>query len=148
MGYDKHHVNQMMVFVDYSPALHAPAVQRGAVGWSAPQSKPPMCSGFITPTPSVPGKFEVWQNNSCIANDPAHFFRWYSCNQTNPFDGGAPNPLSDNRYFSANAGYVLNCGGASWNLTQAQARGLDLRSSLHTLPTLQELLGMMKALLM
>ena len=143
MGYAKHHLHQLMVYVDYSPALHAPAAQR--VGWSAPQSKPPMCSGLIVPTPA--GREEAWQNNSCIASDPAHFFRWFSCNASNPLDGGAPAPLSDNNYFSASAGYVLNCGGASWNLSEAQARGLDLRSSLHPLPTLEGLLGMIRALL-
>jgi len=109
MGYNKHHVNEMMVYVDLNPALHAPAARR--IGWSAPESKPPMCSGFIVPTPSAPGKFEVWavsllsrappsrlaprapqrsspsephpqrhtQNNTCISTDPTKFFRWYSC---------------------------------------------------------------------
>ena len=146
MGYNKHHVNQLMAYVDYQPALHAPA--RTRIGWSAPQSKPPMCSGFIVPTPMVLGKSEVWQNNTCISSDAAHFFRWYSCNSSNPLDGGTPAPLSDNRYYSSNAGYTLSCGEASWNLSQAQQRGLDLRSTLHALPTLETLLGMMEALLL
>ncbi len=68
-------------------------------------------------------------------------------NSTNPFDGGAPVPLSFNRYFSANAGYMLHCGAASWSLPEAQQQGLDLGSTLHALPTVEELLGMMAAAL-
>ena len=146
MGYNKHHIGNAMVYVDYLPALTAPASQR--IGWSAPQTKPPMCSGMITPTPDVPGMSEVWANNTCIASDPVHFFRWYNCNESNVFDGGIPNPLSGNRYYTPGAGYVLHCGyNTSWNLQEAQERGLEVGSSLHTLPSTEELLGIMQELL-
>ena len=145
MGYNKHHLRNAMVYVDYSPALHAPAARR--VGWSAPEAKPPMCAGMITPTPAVPGLAEVWANNTCIASDPAHFFRFESCNATDPLDGGIPVPLAGNRYFSPNASYALRCGGALWALPDAQARGVDAGSTLHALPTTAELHAMLDALL-
>ena len=143
MGYDKQNLGNMMVYVDFSPALHAPAAQR--VGWSAPESKPPMCSGMIVPTPAVPGKAEVWVNNTCIASDPAHFFRWISCNSSSPLDGGIPVPLSGNKYYSTNGTYELRCSSSTWTLPEAQQLGLDLGSSLHTLPSTEELLAMMQA---
>ena len=145
MGYNKHHVSNAMVYVDLSPALHSPAARR--VGWSAPESKPPMCSGMIVATPSVPGMAEIWTNNSCIASSAAFFFRWPSCNSSNPLDGGIPYPLSSNRYYTPNATYELRCGDATWGLPEAQARGLDVGSSLHALPTTGELLALLGALL-
>ena len=145
MGYNKHHVGNAMIYVDYSPVVHSPAAQR--VGWSAPEGKPPMCSGMIVATPTVPGMAEVWQNNTCIASDSAHFFRWENCNSTDPLDGGIPFPLSGNRYYSPNASYAMHCGAAAWTLSEAQERGLDLGSSLHSLPTTDELLAMLEDML-
>ena len=145
MGYNKHHIGNAMVYVDFSPAFTSPAARR--VGWSAPESKPPMCAGMIVPTPDVPGHAEVWLNNTCIASDSAHFFRFNSCNASNPLDGSIPVPLSGNRYYSQNATYALRCGGALWALPDAQARGLDVGSSLHALPTTAELVAMLEVIL-
>ena len=145
MGYNKHHIGNAMVYVDYSPALHAPAAQR--VGWSAPESKPPMCAGMIVATPAGGAFAEVWQNNTCIASDPAHFLRFASCNASDPLDGSIPVPLGGNRYYSPNASYQLRCGGAQWTLHEAQQRGVDAGSSLLPLPSTAELLAMLRALL-
>ena len=147
MGYNKHHVGNAMVYVDYSPALHLPRATRQRLRWSAPESKPPMCSGMIVPTPAAPGAAEVWQNNTCIATSAASFFRWPSCNSSAPLAGGVPNPLGGNRYFSANASYEMRCGGEVWTLGEAQGRGLDVGSSVQPLPTTGELLAMMRGLL-
>ena len=50
--------------------------------------------------------------------------------------------------YSATGGYELNCGyNTTWNLTEAQQLGLDLGSTTHMLPTTDELLDMMRALL-
>ncbi len=146
MGYAKRHIGNAMVYVDYSPALNAPAARR--VGWSAPEGKPPMCSGMITPTPGAgPDVAEAWENNTCIASDARFFFRWESCNSSAPLDGGVPVPLRGNRYHTPNATYQLRCGGALWTLDQAQQQGLDLGATLHPLPTLQELLALLQGLL-
>ena len=141
MGYNKHHVHNAMVYVDYSPAVGSPAARR--VGWSAPASKPPMCAGMITPTPAAPGHAEAWTNNTCIAADAAHFFRFSSCNASAPLDGGIPVPLAGNRFYSQNATYELRCGGAVWALPDAQARGVDVGSALFPLPTTAELVAML-----
>jgi hypothetical protein len=146
MGYNKWHVGQAMVYVDLVPSLHSPSV--GRMGWSAAmEGKPPMCSGMIVRTPAVPGKSEVWMNNTCIATAPSVFFRWGGCNETEPLDGNIPVPVSGNRYFTPNATYALRCGSAVWNLTDSQQRGVDVGSTLHMLPTTDELLAMMRALL-
>ena len=145
MGYAKHHVGAAMVYVDLSPSLHAAAAQR--VGWSAPESKPPMCAGMLVPTPALPGFAEVWVNNSCIATDPSHFYRFGSCNASNPLDGSIPMPLGSNRLDSPNATYQLRCGSATWGLEDAQARGVDVGSTLHVLPTTDELLAMLSEIL-
>jgi hypothetical protein len=147
MGYNKHTIDNAMVYVDYLPSLHSTALAR--VGWSAtsPESKPPMCSGFIVPTPDNTTHAEVWMNNTCISSDSAHFFRFYNCNASDPTNGGIPVPLANNKFYSVNATYDLHCDSVSWNLTEAQERGLDLGSSLHHLPTTNELSDMMRTLL-
>jgi len=85
---------------------------------------------------------------SPAASPPPHPFSLCAAgNSTNPFDGGTPNPFSGNKYYSATANYSLHCGSASWSLPEAQQQGLDLGSTLHALPTVEELLGMMAAAL-
>lgn len=151
MGYNKHTIGNMMAYVDLTPALNSPTLRR--VGWSAasPETKPPMCSGFIVPTPDNSTHADTWSNNTCIATSSSKFLRFLSCNATDPTDGSIPVPLSNNRYYSQNATYVLECPSGSsanaWNLTEAQSRGLDVGSSLHELPTIDELLALMRALL-
>ena len=41
----------------------------------------------------------------------------------------------------------MHCGAAAWTLSEAQERGLDLGSSLHSLPTTDELLAMLEDML-
>ena len=149
MGYNKHHIGNAMVYVDYTPALNLPPDMLRRLGWSAPSmsGKPPMCTGMITPTPAVPGLSEVWSNNTCIASSPASLFRWPSCNSSNPLDGSIPVPLSNNRYFTPNATYQMRCNGATWGFEEAQQRGLDLGSTLHPLPDTEALMQLMRALL-
>jgi len=146
MGHDKHSARNVMVYVDYAPAAVAPRLAE-RVGWSAPQEpKPPMCAGVVTPYPSA-ATADSWTNNSCIAASAASFFRLLSCNASAPLDGSIPAPLGGNRYFSPGAAYELRCGAAVWGLADAQARGVDVGSTLHALPTTDELLEMARGAL-
>jgi len=144
MGYAKRSEGNVMAYVDYAPALAAGLAER--VGWSAPQAKPPMCAGVVTPYPSV-DTADSWVNNTCIASSPASFFRFFACNASAPLGGGIPTPLGGNRYFSTNASYEMRCGADTWSLADAQARGVDAGSTLHALPTTDELLAMLSVVL-
>jgi hypothetical protein len=114
---------------------------------SSPQTKPPLCAAYLTWFPASTGQADSWVNNTCIATSEASFFRFYACNSSDPHDGSIPVPMAGNRYFSTSAAYVLHCGEEAWNLTQAQAHGVDLDSTLHALPTTDELVGLMSGLL-
>lgn len=142
MGYEKHSSENVLAYVDYTPALAASRL----VGWSGIEPKPPMCAGVVTSYPSV-ATADSWVNNTCIASDSASFFRFFSCNASAPLNGGIPTPLGGNAYYSTNATYELRCGAATWALAEAQARGVDVGSTVRALPTTDELLGMMRGAL-
>jgi hypothetical protein len=55
--------------------------------------------------------------------------------------------MSDNIYRSADGGYVNRCDNVQWNLTAAQALGVDVGSVATTLPALSELIAMGHAVL-
>jgi hypothetical protein len=139
MGYNKRSERNLMVYVDYNPAL---LLSHARVGWSAPEPKPAMCAGVITAYPSGAGVADAWVNNSCVAASNASLFRFPSCNSSNPLDGSIPVPLAGNSYYTANATYQMRCGGEVWGLTQAQARGEHVGDTLHELPSNEQLLGM------
>ena len=109
------------------------------------------CAASIASYPwgedGVSGRQEQWFGNTCIAGDPSHFFTWYECNATHPRDGTIPFPLRDNTYLSATGGYAMDCHGERWNLTQAQAMGVDEGSTTGPLPTAGEVVAMGRALL-
>ena len=55
--------------------------------------------------------------------------------------------LSGNVYRNAGAAYVNRCAGSVWNLTQAQALGVDVGSVVAPLPSTDELVAMGHAML-
>lgn len=145
MGYNKRSVNNSLVYVDYTPAITVSTELRERIGWSVAgiESKPPMCSGYITSFPAATGLADSWTQNNCIASTASSFFRFFACNSSDPLDGSIPVPMQNNRYFSTNASYSLQCGGEVWGLTEAQSRGVDLGSTVSELPTTDELLVML-----
>ena len=68
--------------------------------------------------------------------------RWYECNTTHPLDGTIPYPLTGNTYLSGDGGYEMRCKDETWDLAQAQARGVDVGSSAAMLPTVEELVAL------
>ena len=148
MGYNKRSQGNLFVYVDYNPAL----LLRGGggaqrIGWSAPEVKPAMCAGYLTPFPSATAQADAWVNNSCIAASNASLFRFPACNSSDPLDGSIPVPLAGNSYYTTNTSYQMRCGGEVWGLAQAQARGVDVGATLHALPSTEQLLGMARQLL-
>lgn len=146
MGYNKHFVNNTFVYVDYAPAQYA----ENTLGLGAPVEKLgngySVCATSIASSPFIAdgkeGYQEQWWNNSCIASSPDQFFNWYECNVTAPLDGTIPYPMKGNAYYSQTGDYRMHCRGTTWNFTQAQALGIDLGSTIHTLPTVDELVAM------
>lgn len=150
------------MYVDYTPAVYAhtllweqraplpaaPASPSPSPSPSPPPSAPPfepkpgICACTIASAPfAASGLQDQWWNNTCIASSGSRFFKWESCNSSAPLDGTIPFPIRANRYFSANATYTMGCAGEEWGFAEAQARGVDLESSVADLPTLAQLVA-------
>jgi len=146
MGYNKHFINNTFVYVDYSPVMHA----ENALGLGAPAEKLgngySVCATSIASAPFIAegkeGYQEQWWNNTCIASSPDQFFQWYECNSSHPLDGTIPFPMKGNSYFSSTGDYRMNCRGTGWNLTEAQQLGIDVGSTVSTLPTVDQIVEM------
>jgi len=138
--------NNTFVYVDYTPVTYA----REHLGLSRPrdnpeppfETKPGRChcseaNGAL----SALGLQDQWWNNTCIASSGANFFKFNTCNDSAPLNGVIPFPIKTNRFFS-NSSYALHCNASLWNISEAQARGIDLGSTLSSLPTVSELVAM------
>jgi hypothetical protein len=139
MGYNKHFINNTFVFTDFSPAALAAGPRRVGNGYGT-------CATSIASYPwgedGASGLQEQWYGNTCISQSAANFFNWYECNATHPRDGTIPFPMRGNTYRSNGSQYRMNCRGTVWNLTQAQAMGVDEGSTTGELPTPDELVAM------
>lgn len=144
MGYNKHNVGNVFVYVDYTPVSYAralglePAVE-GRAGYSVCATS---IASYAWRTAGLDGQQEQWQGNTCIASSHTSFFNWYECNSTHPLDGTIPFPMSGNTYMSSDAGYEMRCRDTTWTLAQAQALGVDAGSTTAVLPTVDELVAM------
>ena len=141
--------NNSFVYVDYTPAVYAHEHMDLRLGGGAGfEPKPGICAATIASSPfAASGLQDQWWNNTCIASSGQNYFRWLSCNNTYPLDGVIPYPLKTNAYYSTDGSYEMKCNGETWNLTQAQSRGLDLGSSVSLLPDLDVLLVMLHDML-
>ena len=89
---------------------------------------------------------DVWTGNTCICTHGSAFFSFNGCNNDAPLDGSAP--LFSNNVYAADDGlYSMKCGSATWNLTQAQARGVDTGSVLAPPPDVDAVIAAARALL-
>ena len=147
MGYNKLFLNNSFVFVDYTPAQYAERVL--GLGPQAPRKLGngySVCATSIASSPWIAqgkeGFQEQWWNNTCIASSPDQFFDFYECNASSPLDGAIPYPMKGNQYFSATGDYRLHCRSTVWNFSQANALGIDIGSTVSTLPSLEQLVAM------
>jgi hypothetical protein len=164
MGYNKAFLQNVFVYVDYSPITsqkvkdlglsfgnhnkkYSNSSQQGGIGISSSNGYS-TCVASIAPFASAElGLADQFRNNVCIASDKGHFFDWYNpCNKTNPTDGSMW-LMSNNIYRSSDGGYVNRCDDVSWNLTSAQQLGVDVGSVATTLPSIDELVAIGHALL-
>ena len=147
MGYNKHFINNTFVFADYTPSFGLTAQKflgekrREKIG-----NGYGVCATSIASYPwgdaGVTGHQEQWWNNTCITASDAQYFEWYECNATHPLNGEIPYPLKSNRYMSTTAAYRMQCKDVTWTLEQAQAAGVDMGSTVETLPTVAQLVQM------
>ena len=164
MGYNKAFQSNVYVYVDYSPitspavrkmglprgnhsAKYAGSSQSDGFGISS-RNGYSTCTATIAPFASATlGLADQFRDNVCIASTSDHFFDWYNpCNKTDPTDGSMW-LMSNNIYRSTDGGYANRCDNVQWNLTEAQAMGVDVGSVATTLPTLEELVAMGRAVL-
>jgi hypothetical protein len=89
---------------------------------------------------------DVFSNNTCITVDPGSIFAFNDCNEASPNDGHVP-IFSKNTYANPPGVYEFKCGKQSWNLTQAQAVGVDVGSVLVPLPSTDDIIAAGRALL-
>lgn len=156
MGYNKQFIGNTYVYVDYSPIVQpankklwllgiGPSMQRQRELQLAPPlaNGVSVCTSSIAPYPfASAGLADAFRQNTCIASSASNFFYWYNpCNDSDPTDGSMW-LLSSNIYMSSDGSYSNTCNHSTWNLTQAQAMGVDIGSVATTLPTTQELVEM------
>ena len=150
LGFNKHMIGNVYVYADYIPILQ-PFVQRLGLpkgdfskyglgnGWG-------VCTLAIGTHSFDSTLTDTWVNNTCIANSSQKFFDYRGCNPTTPHDGNIP-ALSSNTYLSGDGGYVLHCDNQTWDLAQAMAVGVDVGSSIGSLPPTEQLIQMGRATL-
>jgi hypothetical protein len=162
MGYNKHFLSNLYAYADYTPfstaaaRAHDPTLSEDSPALRALARKYELsegngvnfCTGSVaTGAFAQLGLADQYRGNTCIVSSSTNLFRWYNpCSNTTPTDGSMW-LLSDNIYRSADGGYRNACGGAVWNLTEAQALGVDVGSVTTTLPSTDELVAMGKAIL-
>ena len=162
MGYNKRFLSNLYAYADFTPFSTAaarafdPTLSEGSPALRVLARKYQLsegngvnfCTGSVaTGAFAQLGLADQYRGNTCIVSSSTNLFRWYNpCSNTTPTDGSMW-LLSDNVYRSADGGYRNACGGAVWNLTQAQALGVDVGSVTTTLPSTDELVAMGMAVL-
>jgi hypothetical protein len=138
LGFGKRSQDNFFLYADYSPQRLALQSGEGN-GWEA-------CA-MSYGTHALPTALaDVWTGNTCIAARGASFFSFNGCNGDAPLDGNAP-LFSNNVYASDDGVYTMKCGAQTWNLSQAQAHGVDAGSVLIAPPTVDAVVAAARALL-
>lgn len=86
---------------------------------------------------------DVWSNNTCVMYG-ASMYNFGTCDAANPQPGLLIPTISGNRFYSAANSYQFSCGGKTLTLSQAQAVGVDIGSSVSAALPIQQIvtLGM------
>ena len=169
MGYNKAFVGNAYIYADFTPAT-SPAVRALPLPLAAdtpamrakyPRELSPLrggglgsgngvgvCANSIAPWPAAAlGLADQFRKNTCIVSNKNNIFQWYNpCNDSDPTDGSMF-LMSFNNYFTGDGSYYNRCNESSWDLTEAQARGVDAGSTVATLPTVDEIVALAHAIL-
>jgi hypothetical protein len=143
LGFNKTSIGNMFVYSDYSPALLSREVSPHTVGLGNGWDACAMSYGTHALPPELADK---WSRNTCITRSSSAFFSFNGCNDANPNDGGIP-LFSSNSYFSDDGGWEMTCGKTKWNLSQAQALGVDAGSTAGLAPGTADIIQQGRALL-
>ena len=169
MGYNKQFIGNAYIYSDFTPAttsavraLPLPlAADTPAMRAKYPVELSPMrrgglgsgngvgvCANSIAPWPAASlGLADQFRNNTCIVSNKGNIFEWFNpCNDSNPTDGSMF-LMSGNSYMTGDGVYLNRCNASAWNLTAAQSHGVDLGSTVSTLPSVDAIVGLAHALL-
>jgi hypothetical protein len=136
LGFNKTSRGNIFLYADLSPQHLAHGYDNG---WNA-------CSMSYGTAALPTALADVWTNNTCVCARGSSFFSFNGCVPQAPLDGNAP-LFSANTYASDDGVWAMTCGDAHWNLSQAQALGVDVGSALVTPPTVDQVVASARALL-
>jgi len=141
LGFDKKgHTNYYLYPDAQEPTASSPAAgARPGVktGFS------PYCYGSAG-SATLPARLrDASTNCTCVAGGPSVLYN-LDCD-ANHVDNGYVPLLANNSYFLDSGDYSFPCGSARWNLTTAQANGVDLGTVAAPSPGTQDLLALMAA---
>lgn len=140
LGFNKTSRGNVFLYSDLSPQRLAHSNGSGlGNGWDA-------CSMSYGTAALPTALADVWTNNTCVCERGSSFFSFNGCNPKAPLDGNAP-LFSGNTYASDDGEWLMKCGDETWNLTQAQAMGVDVGSALVPPPTVDQVVAAARALL-
>ena len=106
---------------------------RRPTGYGSGNSGWPYCACDNGVGSLSPSQMDSWNNNTCISSSQGGVYQFSACDPSSPLNGGIPT-LGNNTIYVPGATFSYACGSATWNLTSAQAAGVDLGSSVHDLP--------------
>lgn len=89
---------------------------------------------------------DTWFNNTCLQSKSADLFAFGACQPEDPNNGHIP-VLANNTYATGDDAYLLKCGNETWNLTTAQAAGIEIGSQLVPLPNTQMIVAFARQML-
>ena len=141
LGFGKVSRGNYFLYADVSPQrlAHSVSPLGSGNGWDA-------CAMSYGTAALPTALADVWTGNTCICSHGAAFFSFNGCNPDAPLDGNSP-LFSNNIYASDDGLYAMKCGAQTWNLTQAQAHGVDAGSVLTPPPSVDEVVAAARALL-
>jgi hypothetical protein len=126
LGFNKHMSSNFILYPDTSANVNS------VYGLNSTSSMPDCY--FTTGSAPFPSNFiDSFTNTTCVVQASGGLYRVDGCNTANPLDGNAP-VLANNTLYVDNGQYVFTCQSDTWNLTQAQARGIDIGSNVYSTP--------------
>ena len=152
-GFAKQALDNLYIFPDASVSMtkmrmSADALTAhygAAINVSARAGGWPYCVGSMGTSAFPAALKDAWVNNTCIVSTTDQIYDFDGCNVNNPLDGHVPT-ISGNQLWVGSGTYAFPCDTAKWTLAQAQAKGMEVGTTLTmSLPTTAQILDMARA---
>lgn len=92
-----------------------------------------------------PPQQDTWAGNTCIASGPGGVYQFSNCDPASPHNGGIPVLGGNTLLVGSDGAFSFGCGSATWNLTAAQAAGVDVGSVAGPAPSDAQVVAMVAA---